>query len=261
VELDDRPVGRLLSRREVLALFGAAGVAVAVACADRGAPTPTKTSAPRGATSTPPPVAANTADNAPSCVVKPALTEGPFFVDERLNRSDIRSDTMTGAVRDGTPLALTFAVSEAGAACTPLAGVMVDVWQCDALGVYSDAQDPTFNTKGQDYLRGFQLTDAQGRATFTTIYPGWYPGRTVHIHFKVRTNPNEQRGGEFTSQLFFDDALTDQVHVAQPYARKGSGRTRNDADSIFQGSDGQLTLAPTKAGDGYAATFPLGLQA
>src|SRR5688500_19724992 len=96
----------------------------------------------------------------------------------------------------------------ANGSSTPMSGAMVDIWQCDAMGVYSDVRDMNgfFNTAGQKFLRGYQVTDASGVAKFTTVYPGWYQGRSVHIHFKVRTN-TDGRNAEFVSQLYFDDAL------------------------------------------------------
>ena len=197
----------------------------------------------------------------PACIVRPALTEGPYFVDEMLNRSDIRSDPGSGAVSAGAPLAVAFAVSRIdGTSCIPLVGALVDVWQCDALGVYSDVNDPGFSTKGKKFLRGYQLTDATGVARITTIYPGWYQGRTVHIHFKVRTDPQADAAHEFTSQLFLDDALTDVVHAQPPYASKGPRTLRNDGDGIFRQGGDQLLLAASKSGNGYAATFPIGVQ-
>jgi protocatechuate 3,4-dioxygenase beta subunit len=196
----------------------------------------------------------------PACVVRPEMTEGPYFVDEMLNRSDIRSDPSTSEVKEGLPLQITVRVSQIGDACLPLAGAQVDIWHCDALGVYSDATDPGFNTVGQKFLRGYQVTDANGLAQFTTIYPGWYQGRTVHIHFKIRTDPNSQLGYEFTSQLFFDDSLTDQVHALEPYASKGQRTLRNDGDGIFQGGGDQLLLQLAGTDQGYAATFDIGLQ-
>jgi len=136
----------------------------------------------------------------------------------------------------------------------------VDIWHCDAQGVYSDVQDPEFNTIGQKFLRGYQITDARGEARFVTLYPGWYPGRTVHIHFKIRTAPVAQRSFEFTSQLYFDDLLTDRVHTAPPYASKGPRTSRNQHDWIFRRGGDQLMLAPTTSADGYAASFAIGLQ-
>jgi protocatechuate 3,4-dioxygenase beta subunit len=199
----------------------------------------------------------------PACVVTPQQTEGPYFVDEMIVRSDIRSDPATGAIKDGVPLQMEFRVSQVGgeAACTPLAGAAVDVWQCDALGVYSDVQDASFgNTVGQKFLRGAQYTDSTGVAQFLTIYPGWYSGRTVHIHFKVRTDPNAGIGYEFTSQLYFDDELTDRVHAQAPYAAKGQRNTRNSNDGIFRDGGEQLLLDIVESGDGYAATIDIGID-
>jgi len=255
---DDIPIGRILTRREVLTLLGAASTAMLAGCAPGQS---TSTSIP-----SPSSVPAQTLSGAgtvavPACVVRPEQTEGPYFVDEKLNRSDIRPDPSNGSVKEGVPLQLAFRVSQISSdACVPLAGAQVDIWHCDALGVYSDTTDPGFNTVGQKFLRGYQVTDANGTVQFTTIYPGWYQGRTVHIHFKIRTDPESQQGYEFTSQLFFDDSLTDQVYAQEPYASKGERTLRNDGDGIFQGGGDQLMLQLTQDGEGYAATFDIGLQ-
>jgi len=199
-----------------------------------------------------------------SCVVTPQQTEGPYFVDERLRRSDIRTDPSDGSVKDGLPLALEIRVfSVAGADCRPLAGAIVDIWHCDAQGIYSNVMDSGFNTIGKKFLRGYQVTDKNGGVRFITIYPGWYPGRTVHIHFKIRTDPKYSRGVEFTSQLYFDDSTTDRVYAQhEPYARKGSRpqRTRNEGDSIFRKGGDQLVLTLAETDQGYAATFDAGLE-
>ena len=259
---DDAPIGRILSRREVLALLGGSCAALLAACtvsgpaASSASAQPVASVAASAATSA---AAAATAAALPSCIVRPALTEGPYFVDEKLDRGDIRSDPGTGAVRPGALLALTFNVSRvAGGACTSLAGATVDVWHCDALGVYSDAQDPGFSTRGQKFLRGYQTTDGSGRARFTTIYPGWYQGRAVHIHFKIRTSISGA-AADFTSQLFFDDAFSDQVHAQAPYSQKGQRTLRNAGDGIYRGGGDKLLLDVARSGDGYAATFDIGL--
>lgn len=205
------------------------------------------------------------AQTTPACVVTPQETEGPYFVDEQLMRADIRSDPVTGEVKDGVPITLQLAVSEVGGAsgCAPLAGAVVDIWQCDALGVYSDVNDPGFSTLGQKFLRGSQTTDASGTVQFVTIYPGWYRGRTVHTHFKVRTHPDAASGYEFTSQLYYDDALTDTIHARPPYVAKGVRDTRNSNDGIYQSGGGDhllLDLQPTEDGSGYTATFAVGID-
>jgi protocatechuate 3,4-dioxygenase beta subunit len=164
-------------------------------------------------------------------------------------------------VRAGIPLAIAFNISRIAAkACTPLAGAMVDLWHCDALGVYSDVRDPGFNTQGEKWLRGYQVTDSRGVAQFTTIYPGWYRGRTVHIHFKVRSPAGVSPAYEFTSQLYFDDGLTDKVHAQTPYATKGQRDMRNSADGIYRRDGSQLIMALTPNGDGYQGVFDVSLQ-
>jgi protocatechuate 3,4-dioxygenase beta subunit len=230
---------RLLGRRSALALIGVAGAALLSAFARRSA--------------------AQSA-GMPACVVRPEQTEGPFFVDEHLNRSDIRSDPATGAVKAGVPLRVTFKVSRvSGNRCAPLAGAQIDVWQCDAAGAYSDVRDAGGSTVGQKFLRGFQLADANGAVTFTTIYPGWYSGRTPHIHFKIRTEPQAKRGQEFTSQIYFDDALNDKVFAQAPYSSRGRRETRNDNDGLFRRGGRRLMIALQPEGQGYAGTFEVGV--
>ena len=234
--------GPLLSRRHVVVLLGATGVAWLMT----GGLNPKR-------------VVAGTLG--PSCVVRPEQTEGPYFVDERLNRSDIRSDPTDGRVKPGTPLALTLLVSRLSAGdCQPLPGAQVDIWHCDAQGIYSDVQDPGFSSIGQKFLRGYQVTDARGAVQFVTVYPGWYPGRTVHIHFKIRTATVARRTFEFSSQLYFDDGLTDRVHADPPYAATGLRTTRNQQDWIFRRGGNQLLLVPTTMAGGYSATFTIDLQ-
>jgi len=196
--------------------------------------------------------------NAP-CVVTPELTEGPYFVDLGLNRSDIRTDPATGAARPGVPLELAIVLSQVSSgSCGALAGALVDLWHCDAIGVYSDVSAQS--TVGERFLRGYQVSDAAGTVRFTTIYPGWYPGRAVHLHIKVRTNPSGSRGLELTSQIFFDEALTDAVHAQSPYRQKGRRNTQNSTDGIYRGG-GPVLLAPlAPAGGGYAGTFHVGMR-
>ena len=194
------------------------------------------------------------------CIVRPEQTEGPYFVDERLHRSDIRTDPANRRVTPGAPLTLTFQVMRLHTGeCRPIPEAQVDVWQCDAMGVYSDVQDPGFKTLGQKFLRGHQITDAEGNARFLTVYPGWYPIRTVHIHFKIRTTAIAGRNFEFTSQLYFPDELTDRVHTDLPYSSKGRRRVRNQHDFIFRNGGEQLLLNPSATNGSYAATFPIGL--
>jgi protocatechuate 3,4-dioxygenase beta subunit len=255
---------RRISRRETLGLIGGAAIAAVVGCGDdepSATPEASATGTPgRAATATASPVAATASPTAEpvACVLTLEETEGPYFVDEKLNRSDITSDPSNGSVKDGVPLALNMAVSTvSGATCTPLAGALVDMWHCDAEGAYSDISGGAgqANTAGQKFLRGYQTTDANGRVAFQTIYPGWYSGRTVHIHFKVRTAEGLE---SLTSQLFFDETVTDAVIAQAPYNARGAPDTTNSNDNIF---DSSLIVALTEDGGGYAGSFHVGVNA
>ena len=239
MHLDDSPIGHVLSRRQVLALLGAGRVSLLTGAS---------------------PAWAQGAPGSAGCVLRPAQTEGPYFVDERLQRSDLQTDPTDGSVRLGIPVELTLVISRlAGTACAPLAGAQVDVWHCDHLGVYSDVTDPRFTTTGTPCLRGSQRTDAQGQARFTTIDPGGYEGRTVHIHFKVRSPSGQRPGYEFTSQLYVDDGLTDRVSQQPPYAGRTPRTTRHSTDGIYRHGGAQLMLALAPQGAPYQGTFQVAL--
>ena len=135
----------------------------------------------------------------------------------------------------------------------------VDIWHCNAQGVYSD--EPAEGTVGTKFLRGCQMTDKEGWVRFTTIVPGWYAGRSVHIHLKVRLSPDRAQTYEFTSQLFFDDSLIREIHMSrEPYRARGASQLSNDEDPIF-GDDGWKLVLPVVAdGDtAYTATMIIGL--
>jgi protocatechuate 3,4-dioxygenase beta subunit len=189
----------------------------------------------------------------PSCILTPAKTEGPYFVDEKLKRSDIRVDPVDGSVQPGVKLTLKFIVVGADGDCAPVSGAHVDVWHANHLGLYSDeAQNGTI---GHKYLRGYQVTGDDGSATFVTVFPGWYSGRTVHIHFKIRKDDYE-----FTSQLFFDESTIASVMATSAYSSRGTPDTDNGEDNIY-GSDGdELTVALSSDGSGgLKGTFTVGL--
>jgi protocatechuate 3,4-dioxygenase beta subunit len=244
-----------LSRRKLLGLIGIAAAALA-GC---GSGSFLSSRPARGHSRKP------AGPGSPPCIVRPEQMEGPYFVDERLNRSDIRSDPSDGTVKEGRLLQLGLRVYEIraeirGNDCRPLPGAMVDIWHCDARGIYSDVKDRSFfDTRGRKFLRGYQITDEAGVVRFLTIYPGWYPGRAVHVHFKIRTNPESREGYAFTSQIYFDDALTDRIHARPPYVAMRRGRVRNQEDVIFQEGGKELILPLTPLPEGYAGIFEIGL--
>lgn len=251
---DDKPVGRILSRREVVALLGSAGAGLlAGRAAAQRTGEPELLLRPVG----------SPLFQVPACVVRPEQTEGPYFVDEKLDRSDIRSDPGSSTLSDGAPLELGIRVFRvARGSCTPLTDAIVDVWQCDARGIYSDVRDTNgfFDTRGKKFLRGFQRSDRSGLARFQTIYPGWYQGRTVHIHFKIRTPSTGGRASEFTSQLYFEDAQSDEVFRRAPYASQTGRRVLNGGDGTFRNGGSQLLLALQPKRSGYAGSFEIGLS-
>jgi protocatechuate 3,4-dioxygenase beta subunit len=263
---DDLPIGRILSRRDAVRLLAVGSAAALVGCK----PGPQGTAGGTAGGEIAKTAAAGGGSSVgilPSCVAKPELTIGPYFLDKQLERSDIRSDPTTNAVKAGTPLLLAFRVQQIkDGQCAALPGAMVDIWQCDAAGEYSGVDDRMigFNTVGQKFLRGYQVTDQSGMAKFLTIYPGWYQGRAVHIHFMIRTPAQaalaDQSAYEFTSQLFFDESVTDRVHAQQPYAAKGQRTLKNEGDGIFRRGGDSLLLKFASADNSYDTTFDIGLD-
>jgi len=260
MENDDKPIGQILSRRDALKVLGLGSAAFLAACTspeETSTVIPTEALTQVGLTQV-----AATVGTVLDCVVRPELTIGPYFVDAQLERSDIRTTSSDSSVKEGVPLTLNINVASAGEnSCTPIEGAQVDIWHCDALGIYSGVSDPNADTTGQDFLRGYQRTDANGAVQFQTIYPGWYSGRAVHIHFTIRTRGADGGDYQFTSQFFFDDTLTDQVHALEPYASKGQRNTRNSNDNIFRGGGDQLLL--NLQGDttsGFTGSMNIGLD-
>jgi protocatechuate 3,4-dioxygenase beta subunit len=259
---DPSLLGTRLSRRDWLGVAGQSAIGVVVSqtllgriTGERAAASSDRTVATGASSGTP--------SDARSCVLTASLTEGPYYVDEKLLRSDIRTDPVTGVVSQGVPLSLAFSVSRvAGRACTPLTGANLDVWHCDAGGLYSD--ESANGTSGKKYLRGYQITDAHGLASFTTIYPGWYGGRAVHVHFKLRLFAGVARTYEFSSQFFFAETLTSTVHALSPYAARGMRDTVNSRDRIYNSlttaERAALTLQASRSGNAYAGTINLGVQ-
>jgi protocatechuate 3,4-dioxygenase beta subunit len=188
-----------------------------------------------------------------ACILTPEAMPGPFYFDPKLVRAAITEG------KTGAPLAVTLQVVEAGT-CAPLNKVRVDVWQCDALGLYSGyARQETGSAEGETFLRGTQFTDADGAARFDTIYPGWYPGRTPHIHFKVILDDKDL----VTGQLYFPDSVSDNVYATySPYReRKQERETVNANDFVFIEQRGADTVADIEeTGGSYRASLIVGID-
>src|SRR4051795_1575713 len=178
-----------------------------------------------------------------SCVLTPELTEGPYYIAGEKLRRDIREG------HKGTLLTLRRRVLTASS-CKPIAGAAVDIWHADAAGNYSGFGN---GAGSRTFMRGIQKTGENGVAIFTTVYPGWYRGRAVHIHVKVHAGGNVVH----TGQIFFSDAMTEQVYKRAPYAGRGNPDTTNESDSIFVNGGRRSTAAVRKNGAGYVASISM----
>jgi protocatechuate 3,4-dioxygenase beta subunit len=193
-----------------------------------------------------------------SCVLTPELTEGPYYIPGEKVRRNITEG------KPGAALELHLGVLDVST-CRPLAGATVDIWHCDAGGIYSGFAAASTGggpgggggpTDKRTFLRGIQRTNAQGIASFQTIYPGWYRGRAVHIHVKVHLGGNVVHTGQF----FFSDALTDAVYNRAPYKTRPNRDTRNADDSIYKNGGSKSLLAVTKSGAGFAGKVTMGVH-
>ncbi len=176
------------------------------------------------------------AEETSSTVLTPQEEQGPFFVDEKLNRSDLLVDPTNNTMQPGLPLLLYITVSQVThGVVSPLEGAYVDLWQANAQGLYSD--EASQNTAGQKFLRGYQVTPASGTVHFLTIYPGWYHGRTTHIHAKIRLYTGTTPAYAFQTQFFFNDAITAKVYTLPAYARTTQRDTYNATDRVYNYKD------------------------
>ncbi|WP_217705946.1 intradiol ring-cleavage dioxygenase [Verrucosispora sp. NA02020] len=282
----DHHEGQRVSRRRIIAGIGSVGLAGLLAACGRDGGTVTTST---GETVAPLATTANdlTAlfDGANTCTLTASTTQGPYYFDADKIRSDIRED------REGVRLRLAIRVQDSEQ-CGPLPNAVVEIWHCDAAGLYSGAEAQSSGANGasgggtppdgghggtppngapggggpgvgppggdsgggdtadltptddQRYLRGAQVTNADGIVEFVTIWPGWYRGRTVHIHAMVHVDNSRV----LTTQVMFDEALNSRVYASQPYAAHTGRDTFNDDDSIYADS---MLLRVTEDGDGY----------
>src|ERR671937_1990164 len=187
------------------------------------------------------------ASGAVSCVLTPEQTEGPYYIADEAVRRNITEG------RPGTPLLLRTTVVDAST-CKPIRNAAVDVWHADASGIYSGFGQ---GASSRTFMRGIQRTNAKGLATFRTVYPGWYPGRTVHIHVKVHLGGNVVH----TGQLYFPESVTDAVYRKAPYSGRPNREVRNMNDAIFRNGGRESLLSVRKNGAGvYVATITMGVH-
>ena len=180
------------------------------------------------------------------CVLTPELTEGPYYIAGEKLRRDVREG------HPGTLLTLRLTVLDAST-CKPIRNAAVDIWHCDAAGNYSGFGG---GASSRTFLRGIQKTDRNGLAIFTTIYPGWYQGRAVHIHVKVHVGGNVVHTGQF----FFPDALTAKVYEAKPYTSRGGPDITNAQDAIYVNGGKRGLLTVKKSGAGYVGSIAMGVH-
>ena len=236
-------------RRKVLRLIGVGAVGALVAGCGGGS-----TTSSTGGTTT----------GSGSCAVTMEGEEGPYFVDDSasgFNRSNILANLDGSNIQSGIPLTLTLIVQDNKNSCAAMANVQVDIWHCNADGVYS-AEDVE-STIGETWLRGYQITDSNGMVKFVTIFPGWYQGRTTHIHLRVRSSyDSTSTGGTNTTQLFFPQDTINTVYTTiSPYSSHGANSTTNANDHVYTPETEGTTLL-TLTGDatsGFAATFKINL--
>src|SRR5262245_12176234 len=233
-----------LTRRAILgALTAVGGAAIAGACGTAASPV------------TPSPGSTSTGDSSGgttngACAVIPSETEGPYpdrtgMID---NPAFYRQDITEG--KPGTPLTLALTVVSVANGCAPVPNATVEVWHCDHTGGYSE-----YTTSGTA-MRGLQRTDANGKATFTTVYPGWYQGRATHIHLEVFVNGSSVK----TTQMAFPEDVTAAVYAQGVYAARGQNPTTNARDGIF--ADGVASELATMIGSvasGLTASLQLGI--
>jgi protocatechuate 3,4-dioxygenase beta subunit len=189
---------------------------------------------------------AGVASGTVKCVLAPEQTQGPYYIAGAKTRRNITEG------RPGTPLTLHTTVVDAST-CKPIKGAAVDVWHADASGTYSGVQQAV----GQTFMRGIQKTAAGGLALFKTVYPGWYPGRTVHIHVMVHIGGNVVH----TGQLYFPDTVTDAAYTKAPYNSRGVRDTRNANDSVYRnGGKNSLVTIHTDGAGSYVASITMGVH-
>jgi len=256
-----------VTRRRVLGVLVGAGSALALGCGTTSLENDASTGAAGGGAAGSGAAGTSGADagaDGGACAVTPEGEIGPYFADDsdaRFNRSDILTNIDGTSAQTGLPLTLTITVLDGQKSCAAYAGAQVDIWHCNAAGVYSD--QAAENTSSESWLRGYQLTDASGQVKFVTIIPGWYSGRTTHVHLRVRSTysaASSTSDGTNTTQLFFAQTFIDMLATSvSPYSAEGTNPTTNASDHVYSGETNganQLSLSGDAA-TGYTAAVSI----
>lgn len=267
-----------LSRRRTLGLLAGVGAAFAFGCGQDATGSPTEgdgggtgadggedaATSPEGAADAGSANDSATTGDGGACAETPEGEIGPYFADDsdpRFNRSNILSNLDGSGTQSGIPLTLTVTVVDTENACAPYVNAQVDIWHCNSAGVYSDQAAESTTT--EQWLRGYQLTDSNGKVTFVTIIPGWYSGRTTHIHLRLRSTystASSTTDGTNTTQLFFSQAFDDMVSTTvAPYSAEGANPTTNASDRVYsEQEDGDNVLAVSgDTTNGYTASVTI----
>lgn len=261
--MDEKIFEKLLSRRSALGVIGAATL---VGCGGGGSSASDSTASSSSSSSSGGSSSSSSSSSGgtEACTVTDEGEIGPYFADDSasgFDRSDITSNLDGSDTQTGVPLTLTVYVYDAENSCAAMEGVQVDIWHCNAYGIYSDIESE--GTTADTYLRGYQLTDADGMVTFTTIIPGWYSGRTTHIHLRLRSSYDEASStsdGSNTTQVFFPQTLIDTLAASvSPYDSEGANPTTNATDRVYADQVFGTTLLSTSGStaDGYTASISL----
>ncbi len=251
-----------VSRRDVLGILVGSGAALAFGCGGSSS----QDSGTGGASSTTGGGGTGGGTATSTCEVTPEGEIGPYFADDSatgFNRSNIVANVDGTEPQEGIAFTLTVTVLDSEKGCAPYAGAQIDIWHCNASGVYSDQASESTSTK--TWLRGYQITDANGQVKFVTIIPGWYSGRTTHIHLRVRSSYSDTAStsdGTNTTQVFFEQTFVDSLATSvAPYNAEGKNPTTNAGDRVYADQTlgkTQMTLTGDNT-SGYAASVTIHL--
>jgi protocatechuate 3,4-dioxygenase beta subunit len=262
-----------VTRRNALGIFASVGAAFALGCS--GAETSESSGGDGGvsesgstsdASASGDGATTGTSADGGECAVTPEGEIGPYFADDsdsRFNRANITANLDGTNVQVGIPLTLTITIIDVDGGCVPYVNAQVDIWHCNSSGVYSDQASES--TTSEQWLRGYQLTDAKGQVTFNTVIPGWYQGRTTHIHLRVRSTYSDASStsdGTNTTQLFFDQSFVDTLDTTvTPYSAEGKNTTTNASDRVYAQQEKGANLLSLVGNDtsGYVASVTIGL--